>query len=345
MPDAIPDGDGEADEAAARPLPEPLLDQSEIDALAGYVPEPPGSAANARRALIEADIRPRDPLPMLSVVLDDAATRLGVTFRELLGRDASASVASIASRRYGDVVDDMVLPSQVVVFGCEGWHGSGLVAFGPDFALLLLEALLGGGPSGIAGRLAGRPFSRIESAMLSRVADGVLKGVERAFASVVAAQFRPDRSETDPRLADIARPTDLVYAASFELLLEGRTAPFLLVIPAATLEPARLTLSGEFPGVKLGRDDYWSGHFATELWQAELEAEAVLHETAIPLRQAMELGVGDTLMFDMRPTDPVEVRCGGLAVTRGRIGRVDGRIAVQITEATVRPRGPSREAA
>lgn len=345
MSDLFPSEEGQPPDEAGRPLREPLLGQGDIDALAGYVPDAREPAATPLRAIAEAELRPREPLPMLAVILDQLAVELAGSFRELLGRATAVSVAALWSGRYGDVVDETVLPSQLAVFRCEGWDGSGLVAIGPDFALLVLDALLGAGPGSPAGRLAGRPFSAIEGAILTRIADLVLHGLQTAFGAVVPVVLRRERVETDPRLAAIARPVDLAYVATISLAFDGHAAPVRLVLPAATLEPARAQLRGGVPGVKLGRDAYWSRHLATELWQAHVEAEAVLHETALPLRRVLGLGVGDTLMFDMRPTDPVEVRCGGLAVTRGRIGRAEGRIAIQVTEPTGRPGGAFRDAA
>ena len=43
-------------------------------------------------------------------------------------------------------------------------------------------------------------------------------------------------------------------------------------------------------------------------------------------------------MFDAKPTDLITVRCGEWALTQGRIGRVDGSIAVQVTRPLRRSR-------
>ena len=77
---------------------------------------------------------------------------------------------------------------------------------------------------------------------------------------------------------------------------------------------------------------------ATELWQAELKVEAVLHEMRAPLKQVLALQVGDTLMFDARPNELVTLRCGDWTLAQGRVGRIDDAIAVQL----VRPLRRSR---
>lgn len=324
---------------------EPLLDQGGIDALLGLPPIGPEPEPGGLRAMLDAGAGPREPSPMLPVVYGDLVRRLSESLRALFGGDVEASLASLRSLRYDDVVEAIVLPAQLVTFRAEGWDGSGFVAMGPDFACLVLDALLGAGRGLASGRVASRPFSAIERAILTRLADAVLRDAETAFCEVTPVRFGRDRVEADPRLAHVAGPSEIVAAAEITLSLDGRRAAFSIVLPFATLEPVRAVFRQGFPGAKQGRDGLWSGHLATEIWQAEMEAEAVLHECALPLHRILDLGVGDTLMFDMKPTDLVEVRCGGLPLTRGRIGRVEGRIAVQVVDPLPVPRRPGAEAA
>jgi flagellar motor switch protein FliM len=43
-------------------------------------------------------------------------------------------------------------------------------------------------------------------------------------------------------------------------------------------------------------------------------------------------------MFNASPNSPVELRCGGVPMVSGRMGRVRGRIAVRVDELTRRPK-------
>jgi len=58
----------------------------------------------------------------------------------------------------------------------------------------------------------------------------------------------------------------------------------------------------------------------------------------LPLRQVMKLEVGDTLMFDARPSDLVTLQCGDWRLTQGRVGRYEDKIAVQIARPMRRAR-------
>ena len=56
------------------------------------------------------------------------------------------------------------------------------------------------------------------------------------------------------------------------------------------------------------------------------------------MKKVLTLQVGDTLMFDTRPNELVTLRCGDWAMTQGRIGRIDDKIAVQVARPLRRSR-------
>jgi flagellar motor switch protein FliM len=93
-----------------------------------------------------------------------------------------------------------------------------------------------------------------------------------------------------------------------------------------------------FMGEKFGRDPVWEGHFATEIGHAEIAVDAVLYESDIPLKQLMQLKIGDTLPLEMRADALVSVRCGSVTLTEGRMGRVGDRVAIRVTKPLRKPK-------
>src|SRR6185437_7590171 len=89
---------------------------------------------------------------------------------------------------------------------------------------------------------------------------------------------------------------------------------------------------------KFGRDPIWEGHLATEIGQAQIGVDAVLYEARLPLRKMMNLNVGDTLPLEIKPDALVTVRCGDVALTEGRMGKVGDRVAVRVATALRKPR-------
>jgi flagellar motor switch protein FliM len=52
----------------------------------------------------------------------------------------------------------------------------------------------------------------------------------------------------------------------------------------------------------------------------------------------MRLGVGDTLMLELKPDAMVTVRCGDITLSEGRMGRVGDRVAVRVSKPLRKPR-------
>ncbi len=69
---------------------------------------------------------------------------------------------------------------------------------------------------------------------------------------------------------------------------------------------------------------------ATELWYTDIALEAVLDEQVMSLRDVMDFHVGHTIMLNASAETPVEVRCGGVALMEGRMGRIGDTMAIRI---------------
>ena len=65
---------------------------------------------------------------------------------------------------------------------------------------------------------------------------------------------------------------------------------------------------------------------------SEKYIEAVIDEQTMSLRKVMELKVGETLMLNSNPESIIELKCGGIGLLAGRMGRVGPHIAVQIED-------------
>jgi flagellar motor switch protein FliM len=114
--------------------------------------------------------------------------------------------------------------------------------------------------------------------------------------------------------------------------MDDRGGRLEILLPYATLEPIRKMLLQQFMGEKFGRDNIWEGHLATELWRTGMEVRAVLDEQKAPLRKMLDLKVGDTLMLGKGADAMIDVKCGDITLTRGRIGRIGHNVAVRVEE-------------
>ncbi|GJE57471.1 MULTISPECIES: flagellar motor switch protein FliM [Methylobacterium] len=316
-----------------------ILVQDEIDAVLGFsLRELSASGAGGVRAIVDSGVVQYERLPMLEIVFDRMIRLLSTSLRNFFQDNVEVSLDGITSVRFGDYLNAIPLPTLLGVFKADAWENSGLVTVEQTLAYSTLDLLLGGKRGGTSTRLDGRPFTTIEMNLVRRLVEIILTDLEQSFQPLSPVRFAIDRIETNPRFATITRPANAAILINLKLDMDGRGGGLQILFPYATIEPIRELLMQSFMGEKLGRDHVWESHLATEIWQADVAMEAVLHEMTLPLRRVMGLKVGDTIMFEQKASDLITVRCGDWALTQGRIGRIDDNIAVQIARPLRRSR-------
>jgi len=190
--------------------------------------------------------------------------------------------------------------------------------------------LLGGRRGTAAMRIEGRPYTTIERHLVERLIKLLLVDLELAFEPLSPVKFTFDRLETNPRFATIARPANAAILVRLKVDMEDRGGRIDLLLPYATIEPVRELLLQMFLGEKFGRDSIWESHLATELWSTDVEVQAVLDERSLTLREIMALDIGSTILFKSTPQSVVEIRCGGVPMLGGQMGRLGKSIAIKV---------------
>jgi len=318
---------------------ERILNQDEIDSLLGFSLADVSLNENSGiRAIIDSAMVSYERLPMLEIVFDRLVRLMTTSLRNFTSDNVEVSLDRITSVRFGDYLNSIPLPAILAVFKAEEWENFGLFTVNSSLIYSIIDVLLGGRRGQNPIRIEGRPYTTIETNLIKRMIEVVLADAEQAFHPLSPVKFNIDRLETNPRFAAISRPANAAILVRLRIDMEDRGGAVELLLPYATIEPIRAVLLQMFMGEKFGRDPIWEGHLATEIGQAEIEVEAVLYEAKLPLRQIQTLNVGDTLALEVRPNALVNVRCGDVTLTEGRMGRVGDRVAVRVAKPLRRPR-------
>lgn len=315
-----------------------VLNQDEIDNLLGF-----DSSAledenlSGVRALINSALVSYERLPMLEIVFDRFVRLTTTSLRNFTSDNVEVSLESISSVRFGDYLNSIPLPAILSVFKAEEWDNFGLLTIDSALIYSMIDVLLGGRRGSRSVRVDGRPYTTIETNLSEQMIEIILKDAEHAFEPLTNISFNLERLETNPRFAAISRPANAAILVELRVDMDDRGGKVEFLLPYATIEPIRVQLLQSFMGEKFGRDPTWEGHLATEIFNADTEIEVVLHETDIPLSEAMALKVGDTLFFDMKSSDSVTLRSGGVDLSTGQMGHIDNHISVRVLEELRRP--------
>ncbi|KQT44840.1 flagellar motor switch protein FliM [Devosia sp. Leaf420] len=318
---------------------ERVLNQDEIDNLFGF---DAATASNVEltgvQALINNALVSYERLPMLEIVFDRLVRLATTSLRNFTSDNVEVSLDSISSVRFGDYLNSIPLPAILSVIKAEEWENYGLLTVDSSLIYSMIDVLLGGRRTGVAMRIEGRPYTTIEQALAQRLIEVILEDTKRAFEPVTTVNFKLERMETNPRFAAISRPNNAAILIELRIEMDERGGKIEILLPYATIEPIREQLLQMFMGEKFGRDPIWEGHLATEIYQADVEIDAVLHEQELPLSRLLALKPGDTVMFERSPNDPILLRCGDVELTEAIMGHIGNHVSVRVT----RPLNPPK---
>jgi flagellar motor switch protein FliM len=330
------DEGGEAEaEGGGGPVSNRVLDQSEIDSLLGISGGGGGGGGDKPsgiQAILSSALVSYERLPMLEIVFDRLVRMLSTSLRNFTSDNVEVSLDNITAIRFGDYLNSIPLPAMLGVFKAEEWDNYGLIMVDSTLTYSIVDVLLGGRRGTAAMRIEGRPYTTIERNLVERLVGVVLNDLTATFDPLSPVTFRFERLETNPRFAAIARAANAAVLARLRVDMEDRGGRIELLIPYATLEPVRELLLQMFMGEKFGRDSIWETHLSSELWQTDVEINAVLDELTLPLGEVLSWRPGSRLSLECTPESEVELRCGDVQLFKGQMGRRSGKIAVKISD-------------
>ena len=337
--DALDEG-GDDDMAAAMGGTDRVLDQTEIDSLLGFDGEEDEVGTKSGiQALISSGLVAYERLPMLDIIFDRYVRMMSTSLRNFTSDNFEVSIDNMTSIRFGDYLNSIPLPAMLAVFYVEEWDNYGLITIDSNLIYSIVDALLGGRRGTAPMRIEGLPYTTIEHTLGEEMLSVMLKDLCDAFEPLSPVKFKLDRLETNPRFATIAQPTNAALLIKMRADMEDRGGRMELVLPYATIEPIRELLLQRFMGEKFGSDSIWENHLSKELFNTEVNLEVILDEQVMTLGEVLGLEVGQTLMLNAQAESEVEMRCSGIPMMKGRVGKLGRQVAVKIQKVLDTKRG------
>lgn len=310
-----------------------VLNQDEIDLLLGFENKGDGpDRSSGIYAILDRSMMAYEKLPMLEVVFDRLVRMLSSSLRNFTSDNVDVAIDSMVSMRFDDYLNSIPLPALLVVARAVEWENFGIITIDSSQIYSTVDILLGGRRTVKPIRVEGRPYTTIEQDIVRKMADIILNDMSAAFDPLSPVTFQFDRMESNPRFAQVARPNSAVLLVRLRVDMEERGGMVEIMLPHATLEPIRDLLLQMFMGEKFGQDSVWERHLGREVGQTSIDVEAVLEERNISLGEVVNLKIGSTILLDIAPDDPVQLKCGGVPLTTAQIGRVGDRIAIAVNE-------------
>lgn len=307
-----------------------ILNQAEIDSLLGFDDAGGESETSGVMALINSALVNYERLPMLDIVFDRLVRLMSTSLRNLTSDNVEVSLDQISTVRFGDYLNSIPLPAMLSVFKAEEWDNNGLIVVDSSLIYSVVDVLLGGRKGTPSIRVEGRPYTTIETRLVERMLNVTLNDMSSAFDPLSPVSFKLENMETNPRFAAITQSGNACVLVRMRIDMGDRGGRVEILIPYATLEPIRELLLQMFMGEKFGRDSIWETHLTNELYQTDVHLQAVMGEKIVMLRDMLNWTKGTLIMFNTKPSDQIEMRCGDFPMYLGPLGQKEGNIAVRI---------------
>lgn len=259
------------------------------------------------------------------------------SFASYLGSRLQTSVTitstGVAQRFYSEYGASIASPSCLYVFRMAGPDAAGALDMSPEFALTMVEHLMGGVAG---GERKVRALTKIEQSILRGIILRALAELQRAWEVMTPVTVTLERFESDKDFLQLAPASEIVVLVSFSVTIGETPHRLTLCFPTFALEDAlaRIAGRGDADFYQAGADRGWRDGLSQHLGMTTVEATSVLGVTTLKLRDLLQLEPGDVIRTDIPVNGDVRVMIGGKSRFCGRPGVSNGRMAVRITDTT-----------
>jgi flagellar motor switch protein FliM len=314
-----------------------FLTQDEVDALLKGVS---GEEEEQTQVLDPGAVRPynlatqerivRGRMPTLEIIHERFARLLRIGLFNFMRRSPEISVGPVRAIKYSEFVRNLVVPTNINIAQMKPLRGNALFVFEPALVFLVVDNLFGG-DGRFHTRVEGREFTPTEQRIIQKMLQVVFDDYQSAWKNVHPLTFEFQRSEMHTQFANIATPTEIVVATTFNIDFGAGGGAFHICVPYASLEPIRDVIYSTMQGDHTEPDKRWIRMLSKQVQAAEVELSAKLVETPVTVQQLINLKVGDVIGVDIPPT--VQATIDGVPIFECTYGARNGQHAIRIERA------------
>ena len=205
----------------------------------------------------------------------------------------------------------------------------------PDLSFMLIDILLGGNKKQL---VPDRPHTDIEINILRYIISRFTEMMYDAWAPVVEGEFNYEKSETNPKLVENKGEGDVKLVMKFDVSVKNMISSISVAYSAQVLEDLMNKLDSTpvseqtFEPVDLEKDAKRREMLMENLADATMELKAVFSELTLDTKDIMSLNVGDIIPLYKKLTDDITITVDGVPWFKGKLGQLNLKKAVKITE-------------
>ncbi len=251
------------------------------------------------------------------------------TFARQWGTQLTAKVRVICQvtseqvlmQTYDEYAASLPPTTAMVLCTIEGHEAKAVIQFSASAALGLVEHMLGGRSN---TALDDRKFTEIEQALVLRLMDDAIEGLQYSLGSVLKSTLSVNSIQYNSQFAQAAATSDLMIVSLFDIKIGERNAPATVAIPAEVL----LAQLGE--ANPTAQTDNARELVEDQLSNTPIDVSLQLSPIAVKAGFVLDLAVGDVLPLPHAQNRPFDVAIGGQIMAQAAAGANGSRLACVI---------------
>lgn len=316
---------------------ESFLSQEEVDALLEGVtgesqkaPESTGESGDVRNYSISSQERiVRGRMPTMEIVNERFARNLRLGLFNFIRRSPEVSVGPVAVQRYSAFLRELAVPTNFNIVAVRPLRGNGLIVCEPALVFGIIDTLFGGAGK-FQTRIEGRDFSATEQRIITRIVSVIIDEYKKAWKGIYPLELEYQRSEMQPQFANVATPSEIVVATSFQLEIGDIAGSVHFCIPYSTLEPIRDVLYSSTQGDAMEVDRRWVNVLTREIQAAEVTLVAELAQANSTVGQLIAMRKGDFIELERLPR--IQASIDGVPFFECNYGTHNAKYALRIEQ-------------
>lgn len=320
---------------------EKILSQDEIDALlkgvvSGEVDttpkeEPPNPGGATTYDLFNQERIIRGRMPTMEMITDRFIRRQSVAWTNLLREAVDFVVVGTQVVKYGEFLKKIPMPSSLNVFHMPPLRGNALFVMDAFLVYLIVDYFFGG-KAQTHVKPEGRDFTPVQLRIVKKLLLQAFADLEKSWHAILDVKVEYLRSESNPQFAMVVTSSEIVLVVTLQVILGETTRDLHIVYPYAMLEPIKEKLYSGLVSDHVDQNGDWTSRFRERLQDCPLPLTVRLGTATMTVKDVMNFSLGDVILLDQRPGDPLDCYIEGHLKFQGSPGIYKGNHACRVTK-------------
>lgn len=270
----------------------------------------------------------KNVLQSLHFLHERYARNFGLNVSAYLRTICEIVLLSVDQLSYGEFLMSLPETTCINVVGIKPQGGRLAYEINPTLVFAVIEKLMGGNSETPSQN---REITVLEQNLVEGFIEMALADLREIWQTIGNTEFQLDRRETSPQLVQIVAPNEIVVVIVFEVKIGNTSGMMNFCIPAIYLEPFAVEMRQESRtdiAERMTDEDY--ERLDDVLSSAVVRVSADIAQRRIPIKNLLELKVGDMIPLNTTASDPVVLRVAGKPKYNAAFGARKGNKAVKI---------------